>query len=57
MLIEFEIPDDLAEDMDHFKEVNWNNIVIQSIRGCIHDFTILDKLKEFWGVERKKTQT
>ena len=33
MLIEFEIPDDLAEDMDHFKEVNWNNIVIQSIRG------------------------
>jgi hypothetical protein len=54
MKMEFEIPENVAKEMKRFPKIDWNNIVSQAINGCINDFTILDKLKEFWGIERKK---
>jgi len=53
---EFDIPEALLKDMAKFTKVDWNKIVAQAIEGCIHDFSILDRLKEFWGVERKKAE-
>jgi hypothetical protein len=52
--MEIEIPDDLAKEMKKYDKVKWNDIITQAIKGCLQDFTILDKLKEFWGVERDK---
>ena len=55
MKIEFEIPNDLKSEMDQYSEIDWNHIVSQAIQGFLHDFSILDKLKDFWGTERKKS--
>ena len=51
MQMEFELPDDLVEEMQKYKSMDWSVFVTQAIQGCISDFTILDKLKEFWGIE------
>ena len=52
MQMQFEIPDELAMEMEKYESVDWNKIIIQAIEGCVYDFTILDKLKDFWGVQR-----
>jgi hypothetical protein len=53
MKLEIDIPENLAAEMKKYKNVNWNEMVNQAIEGFLHDFSILDKLKEFWGLERK----
>jgi hypothetical protein len=54
MKVEFEIPDALAIEMQNHTQVNWNQIISQTIEGFMHDLTILDKLKEFWGLKHPK---
>lgn len=56
MKMEFVLTDEIAAEMKKYPNMNWNNIVNQAIQGCLQDFSILDKLKEFWGIERKKTE-
>lgn len=50
---EFDIPESLIKEMQKYTNIDWNKIITQAIEGCLHDFSILDRLKEFWGVERK----
>jgi hypothetical protein len=54
MKVEFEIPDELAIELKNQTNVNWNQIISQTIEGFLHDLSILDKLKEFWGLKRSK---
>ena len=54
MKIEIDVPEELELDMKKFNDVNWNDVLIQAIRGLVQDFTILDKMKEFWGQKKKK---
>ena len=51
---EFEIPDKLIAEMKKYPKVNWDDMMCQAIDGFLNDFTILDRLKDFWGIERKK---
>ena len=52
MKVEFDIPDELAIEMKNHTSVNWSNIISQTVEGFLHDLTILDKLKEFWGIQQ-----
>lgn len=54
MKVEFEIPDELAIEMKNFTSINWNQIITQTLDGFLHDLAILDKLKEFWGINQEK---
>ena len=54
MKVEFDIPDALAIEMKNHTSVNWNHIITQTIDGFLHDLTILNKLKDFWGVKQAK---
>ena len=54
MKVEFEIPDELAIEMKNFTQINWNQIITQTLDGFLHDLAILDKLKEFWGINQEK---
>jgi len=56
MKMEFELTEEIAAEMKKYPKMNWNNIVNQAIQGCLQDFSILDKLKEFWGMERQKAE-
>lgn len=50
---EIEIPDSLVAEMARYPEVDWNAMIVKSIEGMLYDFSIIEKLKEFWGTARK----
>ncbi len=50
---EFEIPDSLVAEMAKYSDVDWNSMIVKSIEGMLYDFSIIEKLKEFWGTARK----
>ncbi len=52
MKLELDIPENLAKKMESYEDVDWEDMLLKSIEGFIEDFTILEKLKEFWGTTR-----
>lgn len=50
---EFEIPDSLVAEMARYHDIDWNAMVVKAIEGMLYDFSIIEKLKEFWGTTRK----
>mgnify|MGYP006308780247 CR=1 FL=1 len=56
MKLEIQVPEELAEKMEKYDDVDWDSMVLKALDGLVHDFTILDKLKDFWGTKRKEKQ-
>jgi hypothetical protein len=50
---EFEISDKLVKEMDKYTDIDWNSMINKAIEGMLYDFSIIEKLKDFWGTARK----